>query len=130
MIWDRCTNTCTIYIDIDIDIDIDITNMLLRISSRNGHCIISPNYFRNELFSVALRKTRAIIRNHCAKKIPWSHKPALLNRRFGSCRVGGSMEALCQPDANLFPTLCQPFLQTPLQAPLSVGPSHPFRKAG
>ena len=32
-----------------------------------------------------------------------------------------------QPFANLSPTLCQPFLPTPLQPPLSVNPRHPFR---
>ena len=34
-----------------------------------------------------------------------------------------------QPLANLSP-LCQPFLPTPLQPPLSVDPTHPFRDTG
>ena len=53
---------------------------------------------------------------------PWSHKPALLNRRAGNCKVGGCMEAFANasptPDQPS-PTLWQPFLPTPLQTPLS-----------
>ena len=37
---------------------------------------------------------------------------------------------LRQPFANPSPTLCQPLLPTPLQAPLSVGPRHPFGDTG
>ena len=37
---------------------------------------------------------------------------------------------LRQRFANVSPTLCQPFLPTPLQAPLSVGPNHLCRNAG
>ena len=40
---------------------------------------------------------------------PLSHKPALLNGRFGNCKVGGCKETLCQLFANLVPTLHQPF---------------------
>ena len=71
---------------------------------------------------------------------PWSHKPTLLNGRFGNCKIGGCKEAR-QPFANSSPTLCQPFANpsptfrpfanlfcqrqpTPLQAPLSVDPRH------
>ena len=70
------------------------------------------------------------------RPLPWSHKPALLNGRFGNCKVGGCAETanpsptLRLPFANLSPTLCHPFLPTPLQAPLSVGPRHAFRGAG
>ena len=46
------------------------------------------------------------------------------------CKVGGCKETLCQPFANPSPTFRQPFLPTPLQAPLSMGPNHPFRSAG
>ena len=42
----------------------------------------------------------------------------------------GNSPTLCQPCANPSPDLRQPFLPTPLQAPLSVGPRHPFRNAG
>ena len=60
---------------------------------------------------------------------PWSHKPALLNGRFGNCNVGGCKKT-CLPFANplltlrepFLPTLYQPLLPTPLQAPLSVDP--------
>ena len=59
---------------------------------------------------------------------PRSHKPALLNGRFGNGKVANPLPTLRQPFANLSPTLCQPFLPTPLQAPPSVGPNHPLWK--
>ena len=70
-----------------------------------------------------------------AKKFePWSHKPPLLNGRFGNCNIGGCFAnpspTFRQPFANPSPTLRQPFLPTPLQPPLSVNPKHPFRDTG
>ena len=58
-------------------------------------------------------------------------KPAL--REFRNWRVRKSANpspTLRQLFANLSPTLCQPFLPTPLQPPLSVDPRHPFRDTG
>ena len=66
----------------------------------------------------------------CQRNIPWSHKPGLLNLRLGFANLEGCREtrqSLCQPFANpSSPTLCQPFLPTPLQAPLSRGPHFPW----
>ena len=53
-------------------------------------------------------------------------------REFRNWRVQGNpltlrqhpVPTLRQPFAKHSPTLCQPFLPTPLQAPLSVGPRH------
>ena len=44
--------------------------------------------------------------------------------------VNECKETLRQPFANLSPNLCQPFLPTPLQAPLSVDRRHAFRGTG
>ena len=40
----------------------------------------------------------------------WSRKPALLNGRFGNCKIGGRKETR-QPFASPSPPLCQPFRQ-------------------
>ena len=63
----------------------------------------------------------------CALKCMGSQTPALQNRRFGNCKIGGCKETanpmltLCQPCANPSPTFCQPvanlFCQ-PLSNPL------------
>ena len=51
-------------------------------------------------------------------------------QEFRNWRVQGNPLTLRQPFANPSPTLCQPFLPTPLQPPLSVDPRHLFRDTG
>ena len=48
-------------------------------------------------------------------------------RELQNWRAQGNPPTLCQPFANPSPTPCQPFLPTPLQAPPTVDPRHPFR---
>ena len=58
-----------------------------------------------------------------------SSKPAF--RELQDWRVQGNpLPTLRQPFANLSQTLCQPFLPTPLQAPLSVDPVNPHLERG
>ena len=64
-----------------------------------GHCM-----------GARLRGRKATQRSK--KGSPWSHKPPLLNGRFGNCKiwgVQGNSPTLCQPFANPSPTFCQPF---------------------
>ena len=46
--------------------------------------------------------------SRCEGPLPWSHKPTLLNGRFGNCEVGGARK----PFADFVPTLRQRFLPT------------------
>ena len=52
-------------------------------------------------------KTSFVVTLFPAPKLPWSHKPSLLNGRLDNCKIGGCKET-CQPFANPSPTLCQP----------------------
>ena len=112
-----------------------------RCETRGAHPAQGPSGFDNLASTPSPPQCKAIPLISSPPFAPWSHKPAIVNRHFGNCKIGGCKEThepfanpfakpvptLRQPFANLSPTLCQPFLPTPLQAPLSVQPRHAFR---
>ena len=98
-------------------------------STRGAMAATAKTGHRKLLQTCCIASPRAVNAPPNVRGTPWRHKPALLNGRFGNCKIGGCKETR-QPFANLSPTLRQPFLPTPLQAPLSVDPRRRFRNAG